>query len=132
MSKKGSSTVENYERELSPQELRLFETQNDQMQQAIDIYGKQENRSEEQYTDWKRAYLPAETGMISQGATRANGYQGGVQGDGRSQLFQGQIDNQMPRYREDTSGVYNAAPMPNPQGGQAKGSGAQQGTRRAK
>ncbi len=105
----GKKETKNVERPQSAQELALLETQNQQLQKGIAVAENQEARSQEQHEDWKRAYLPMETGMIGSGATRENGYQssgkGGVRTDGRMGEFRQQMDNQMPRYKEDTSGV---------------------------
>lgn len=73
MGKKGSKTT-NIERPQSAQELRLLETQNQQLQAGIDIAKQQDDRAQEQYQNWQNAYQPIETGMIMQGATRENGY----------------------------------------------------------
>jgi len=70
----GGKTTKNYERQLSQQELQLLETQNQMMQQGIDIAQTAENRSESQYQDWQDTYRPVETGMIPRGATRETGY----------------------------------------------------------
>jgi len=71
MSKKGTT---NYERELSQQELELLETQNQMMQQSVNIAQQAEDRSQDQYRQWQATYEPIETGMIPQGATRETGY----------------------------------------------------------
>lgn len=72
----GSSkgTTKNYERELSPQELQLLETQNQMMQQGINIAQQQDDRSQSMYSDWKNNYQGIETGEMSPTANRANGY----------------------------------------------------------
>jgi len=83
MSKKGTS---NYERELSQQELSLLETQNQMMQQGVNIAQTAEDRSQKHDQQWQNTYLPIETGMIPRGATRETGYRVPQQS---SALFQG-------------------------------------------
>lgn len=72
MGKKGKNVYQ--ERPQSTQELQLLNTQNQQLQAAIDVAKQQDNRAAEQYRHWQNAYQPIETGMIMQGASRANGY----------------------------------------------------------
>lgn len=74
MGKKGGSSVQNYERPLSQQELQLLETQNQMLNAGIGIAQEQEARSADQYRQWQDTYEPIETGIIPRGATRANGY----------------------------------------------------------
>ncbi len=93
MGKKGSNTTQNIERPQSAQELALLETQNAMQQQAINVAQQQEDRSNEQHNLWKENYLPMEVAM--------NGDAGGGQAE------RDMLDNQMPRYAEDTSGVMN-------------------------
>lgn len=106
MGKKGKNTTTYQERPQSAQELKLLETQNQMTQAGIGIAREQEDRSQAQYDQWKDTYLPLETGAMAAGANRGNGYQAGMQADPRASLFRQQLDNQMPRYAEDTSGVY--------------------------
>lgn len=74
MGKKGGTSVQNYERPLSQQELTLLETQNQMLNAGIGIAQEQEARSADQYGQWQDTYEPIETGIIPRGATRANGY----------------------------------------------------------
>lgn len=74
MGKKGSSKTVYQERPQSAQELRLLETQNQMMQQGINIGQQQEDRSQAMYEDWKNNYQGIETGQIRGNAERANGY----------------------------------------------------------
>lgn len=74
MGKKGSNKTTYEERPLSAQELRLLETQNQMMQQGVNIAQQQEDRSQQMYGDWKNNYQGIETGEISPTATRENGY----------------------------------------------------------
>ena len=112
MGKKGDNKTVNQERPISQQELRLLETQNQQLQKGIAVAENQEARSQEQHDIWKDNYLVDE-----------------VYGDHRPtpqmEMSQGQIlDNQMPKYAEDTSGVMNQkAPNPSQQMQQATLSG---------
>lgn len=73
MGKKGSKTT-NIERPQSAQELRLLETQNQQIQAGIDIAKQQDDRSQDMYNDWQNNYQGMETGEMSPTANRANGY----------------------------------------------------------
>lgn len=87
-SSKGKTT--NVERPQSAQELRLLETQNEQLAAGIAVAEEQEARSAEQYKEWQSAYAPMETGMMEQGATRENGYSDPKMAgrDNRNLLFQ--------------------------------------------
>ena len=89
--KGGSSSVQNYERPLSQQELALFATQNDMMQAGIGVAAEQEARSQEQHDYWKDNYLKMEGG--------------GSGNTPQDALAMKKLDQQMPNYREDTSGV---------------------------
>lgn len=71
MSKKSPSY---HERELSQQELDLLETQNQMMQQGVDIAQQAENRSQDQYNQWRNTYEPIETGMIPNDSDRSTGF----------------------------------------------------------
>jgi len=88
MGSKGGGTVQNYERQLSQQELDLLETQNEMLNAGIGIAQEQENRSADQYQQWQNTYEPIETGIIPLGATRENGYYSPEQTAG---LFQAPI-----------------------------------------
>ncbi len=109
MSKKG--TTQNIERPQSAQELRLLETQNAMQQQAIGIAQQQEDRSNEQNKIWKENYLPMEVSM---------------NGDPRGgQKEMDMLNNQMPRYAEDTSGAMDQkAPQRQAKGAGSNGKGA--------
>jgi len=85
----GSKGTKNYERELSPEELQLFQTQNEMMQAGIGIAQQAEDRSQNQYQQWQATYEPIETGLIPQGATRETGYYSPQQLQGSPALFQG-------------------------------------------
>ena len=74
MGKKGGGEVKNYQRPLSPQELRLLETQNQMRRSGIAVSNDQEKRSMDQYRQWQQTYQPIETGLFKPGATRATGY----------------------------------------------------------
>ena len=108
MSKKGGDT-QNYERPLSPQELALYETQNKQLEKGIAIAEEQEARSQDQYAQYNRDFLP-DLAM----------------GTGNNDQYVAQMDRQMPNYAEDTSGARSQSfnYQPQPQGG-AKGAGGQ-------
>ena len=84
--------VENIERPQSEQELALLDTQNKMIERGIITTEEQEARSAEQHKIWKDNYLPMEVTM------------GGVDAGG-GQAQRQMLDNQMPRYAEDTSGV---------------------------
>jgi len=84
MSKKGGSTnvIQTpaptsmvSEREQSPDELRLLQTQNAALESGIAIAQEQEARARQTQDIWMETYLPIETGMISKNATRETGYQ---------------------------------------------------------
>lgn len=77
MGSKGGTSVQNYERELSAEELQLLETQNTMLNAGIGIAEEQEARSADQYAQWQSTYEPIETGLMGEGATRASGYYSG-------------------------------------------------------
>lgn len=90
----GKKSTTNVERPQSAQELQLLETQNENIQRGMAIAEEQDARSAEMHKNWKDNYLPME---VQQG------------GSNPSKSFAGSqtLDNQMPRYAEDTSGVMN-------------------------
>ena len=109
----GKKETKNVERPQSSQELALLETQNVQLQKGIATAESQEARSNEQHQIWKDNYLPMEVQM---------GGQANPQEEARIDKM---MDNQMPRYAEDTSGAYDRPAPQQPQaniGGSAKGS----------
>lgn len=73
MGKKGGDTTYQ-ERPLSAQELQLLNTQNEMLKAGIGVAQQQENRSNAIYDDWRNNYLGMETGEVSAGANRSNGY----------------------------------------------------------
>lgn len=98
MGKKGKNVTKNVERPLSQQELALLQTQNAQLQKGIAIANEQDKRSADQYNLWKQNYLPMEVQM------------GGVARDpAADKQYQQQLDNQMPKYAQDTSGARGPA-----------------------
>ena len=108
MSKKGNPTPQ--ERPLSQQELELLQTQNEQMQKGIAVAENQEARANEQNQIWKDNYLPLEVQM------------GGAPSEAEQYKYNQMLNNQMPRYAEDTSGVMDQpAPQPQQGGGSGKG-----------
>ena len=88
----GKKSTTNVERPQSAQELQLLETQNQMMQSGIAVAQDQEARSAEQHKIWKDNYLPVEVpiGKVNQKAYNQHAQR---------------LDNQMPQYAEDTSGV---------------------------
>ncbi len=118
MSKKGGTT--NVERPQSAQELQLLQTQSEQIQKGIAVAEQQEKRSSEQHQIWKDNYLPMEVQM------------GGQASPEQEASVNKMMDNQMPRYAEDTSGAYDR-PQPQAQapqaqiGGGGKGGGGAKG-----
>jgi len=74
MGKKGNNVTENYERPQSAQELRLLETQNQQLQAGVEVAKQQDARAGQMYQDWQNNYQGIETGEMSPTANRANGY----------------------------------------------------------
>ena len=57
MGKKGENKTENIEREATPQEMRLWEKQADQMEKATGVAQQQEARSQQQDKIWRENYL---------------------------------------------------------------------------
>ena len=107
----GKKETKNIERPQSQQELRLLETQNAQLQKGIAVAENQEARSQEQYDQYKRDFLPD---MTMNGAS-ARGNEDAMR----------MMDNQMPDYAEDTSGArdstFNQQPQQQPQQLQQRG-----------
>lgn len=103
MGKKGGGSTTTYQqRPLSAEEKRLIATQNEMYKQGIAVADRQDKRSEDQYRIWKENYLPMEVQM------------GGVADPRAEAKFNEQLDNQMPRYTEDTSGARPAYKEPAP------------------
>lgn len=76
MGGKSSGSTNNYERELSAQELQLLDTQNQQLEKGIAVAEQQEARAAEQYNNWQNTYQGIETGLIPQDGNRDNGFYG--------------------------------------------------------
>lgn len=89
--KKGGDTYQ--ERPQSDQELTLLSTQNDMMQQGIDIAKQQDARSQELYTDWKNTYRDMEQTDLKNAVQNANANMGqvdrGEYGRQKANLFAG-------------------------------------------
>ena len=96
MGGKGSNTTQNIERPLSQEELALYETQNEQLKKGIAIAQQQEDRAQRTQQIYEDNFLPMEVNM------------GGVADPAAEKKYNDMLDNQMPRYAEDTSGVMNA------------------------
>ena len=92
MSKKGGSTTYQ-ERPLTEQELSLLSTQNDMMQQGIDIAKQQDARSQELYQDWRNTYRDMEQNDLKNATLDANANMGQVDqneyGRQKANLFSG-------------------------------------------
>ena len=111
----GKKETKNVERQASAQELALWQTQADQIKKGIAVAEQQEARSAKQEARYERDFVPDMS---------MNGASDQAMGQGMAEL-----NNQMPRYAEDTSGVYDqpqAQAQPQ-QGGGAKGKSAKGG-----
>ena len=78
MGSKGDTVVEapepQMEREQSPDELRLLQTQAKAMELGMATSGEADARARQMQDIWTETYLPIETGMIHGDASEENGY----------------------------------------------------------